>query len=199
MLFSALWAYRTLVNTTTSFTPFQLVHGVEVVLLIECEIPSLNLAVELLPNTYVEEEHLIYLAHLDEHRRDDTLANETHKKHIKSQYDKSVHPHIFAKGDLVLVYDQDHEKLGARKFEPLWHGPYIVIHVLQKGAYELVDYEGNILSSLAMGSTLRSTMCKQQCCVCSLYHVVFLKFFTLEPFHFLPLVGSIHMLIMLGA
>jgi hypothetical protein len=30
-----------------------------------------------------------------------------------------VQPRIFAKGDLVLVYDQDHDKLGAGNFEPL--------------------------------------------------------------------------------
>ena len=40
-LFSTLWAYQTSVKTTTGFTPFQLVYGLEVVLLIECEIPSL--------------------------------------------------------------------------------------------------------------------------------------------------------------
>jgi hypothetical protein len=33
--------------------------------------------------------------------------------------------------------------MGASKFEPLWYGPYIVSKVLEKGAYELVDYEGN--------------------------------------------------------
>ena len=47
-LFSALWAYRTSVKTTTGFTPFHLVYGLEVVLPIECEIPSLKIAVELL-------------------------------------------------------------------------------------------------------------------------------------------------------
>ena len=31
-LLSALWAYRTLVKTTTGFTPFQLVYGLEAVL-----------------------------------------------------------------------------------------------------------------------------------------------------------------------
>jgi transposase InsO family protein len=51
MLYPALWAYRTLVKTTTGFSPFQLVHGVELILPIECEIPSLKLAVELLPDT----------------------------------------------------------------------------------------------------------------------------------------------------
>jgi hypothetical protein len=56
MLFSALWAYQTFVKSATGFTPFQLVYGLEAILPIECEIPSLKLAVELLPNTYVEEE-----------------------------------------------------------------------------------------------------------------------------------------------
>jgi hypothetical protein len=55
-LFSALWAYQTSVKTTTGFTPFQLVYGIEAVLPIECEIPSLKLTVELLPHTSAEEE-----------------------------------------------------------------------------------------------------------------------------------------------
>ena len=47
MLYYALWAYRTAFKTTTSFSPYQLVHGVESVLPVECEIPSLKLAVEI--------------------------------------------------------------------------------------------------------------------------------------------------------
>eukprot|EP00253_Pinus_taeda_P016105 PITA_16105 len=66
MLFSALWAYRTSVKTSTGFTPFQLVYGLEAVLPIECEIPSLQIAIELLPATSEEEKHLLYLAQLDE-------------------------------------------------------------------------------------------------------------------------------------
>jgi transposase InsO family protein len=42
MLFSALWAYRTSVKTSTGFTPFQLVYGLEAVLPIECEIRHYN-------------------------------------------------------------------------------------------------------------------------------------------------------------
>jgi hypothetical protein len=61
MLFSALWAYQTSIKSATRFTPFQLVYGLEVILSIECEIPSLKLAFELLPNTSAEEERLLYL------------------------------------------------------------------------------------------------------------------------------------------
>ena len=35
--------------------------------------------------------------------------------------------------------------LGEGKFNPMWHGPYVVKRVLEKGAYELVDYEGTTL------------------------------------------------------
>jgi hypothetical protein len=55
MLFSALWAYQTSVKSSTRFTPFHLVYGLESILSIECEIPSLKLAVKLLPNTSTEE------------------------------------------------------------------------------------------------------------------------------------------------
>ena len=47
MLFPTLWAYRTLVKTTTGFTPFQSVYGLEAIFPIECEIPSLKLAAQL--------------------------------------------------------------------------------------------------------------------------------------------------------
>ena len=66
MLYPALWAYRTAVKTTTSFSPYQLVHGVEFVLSVECKIPSLKLAIELLPDTSALEERLVHLEKLDE-------------------------------------------------------------------------------------------------------------------------------------
>jgi hypothetical protein len=90
---------------------------------------------------------------------------------MKSQYEKSVHPRTFTEGDLVLVYDQAHDKLGTGKLEPLWHGPYIVKHVLHRGAYELVDYDGISLGEPGMGFTLRSTMHRTSS-MCALYTIV---------------------------
>ena len=84
----------------------------------------------------------MYLTNLDENRRDVALYNEAHKKCVKAQYDKSVQPHVFNKDDLVLTYNQRHEKIGKGKFESMWYGPFIVSKVLEKGAYELVDYDG---------------------------------------------------------
>jgi hypothetical protein len=70
MLYLALWAYRTSVKNSTNFSPFQLVHGVELILPVECEITSLKLAVELLPDTSDLERCLVHLESLDEQHRD---------------------------------------------------------------------------------------------------------------------------------
>ena len=129
-------------ETTTGFTPFQLVYGLEAILPIQCHIPYLKLVVELLPNTSTEEERFLYLTNLDETRRDASLVNEAHKKCVKAQYDKSIEPRVFNEGDLVLTYDQRHDKIGKWKFESIWYGPFIVSKVLEKGAYEIVDYDG---------------------------------------------------------
>jgi hypothetical protein len=60
------------------------VYGIEAIPSIECEIPSLKLTIELIPNTSAEEERLLYLMKLEETRHDDTLVIETLKKHVKA-------------------------------------------------------------------------------------------------------------------
>ena len=49
-----------------SFSPFQLIHGVEAVTPVECQISSLKIVIHMLPNTMKLEEHLVHLEHLDE-------------------------------------------------------------------------------------------------------------------------------------
>ena len=78
----------------------------ESILPIECEIPSLKLAIELLPDTSPLEERLVHLEQLNEQRRDALVALEVNKHRVKVQYDKSVCPRRFSEGDLVLLWDQ---------------------------------------------------------------------------------------------
>jgi hypothetical protein len=155
MLYSTLWAFRTSVKTVTGFSPFQLIYGMEAVLPIECQIPSLKLAVQLLPDTSPLEEWLVYLEQINKQCRDAALVNEAHKLKVKCQYDRSIHPQIFSEGDLVLVYDQDKDPLGAGKFKPMWFGPFIIKEVLKKGAYHLVDFGGNALAEPRNGLYLK--------------------------------------------
>ena len=104
MLYPSLWAYRTNVKIATSFSPFQLVHGVEVVTLIECEILSLKIAIHVLPDATELEERLLHLEHLNEQCRDALTTNQAHKNRVKSQYDKSIKPRIFSEGELIFLW-----------------------------------------------------------------------------------------------
>jgi hypothetical protein len=98
------------------------------------------LEIELLPNTSDLEERLLHLEHLDEKHRDASMSIKENKQCVKFWYDKYVFPRQYVDGDLVLLYDQAKEPLGVDKFNPMWHGPYIVRHFLEKGAYELEYY-----------------------------------------------------------
>ena len=115
----------------------------------------MKLAVELIRDTSVEEERFLYLNNLDETRRYASLANEAHKKCINVHYDKSIQPRAFNEGDLVLTYDQRYDKLGKEKFESMWFDPFIISKVLEKGAYELVDYDGILLGKTHNGLYLK--------------------------------------------
>jgi hypothetical protein len=79
MLYPALWEYRTSINTSIGLSHFQLVHGVDSILLIECEISSLKLAIEILLDTFNLEEHLVHLECLDEKHRDASMDIKVNK------------------------------------------------------------------------------------------------------------------------
>ena len=113
---------------------------------VECEIPSLKIDIHALPDTTELEERLLHLENMDERCRDALTANEAHKNRVKNQYDKAVNPRIFSKGELVFLWDQDKEPLGAGKFKSTWLGPYVVSKVLKKEVYKLTDFDGNKLS-----------------------------------------------------
>ena len=144
-----------LVKTITSFTLFQLAYGLESIFPIECEIPSLKLVFELLPDTSSLEERLLHLEHLDEQHRDAATMNEVHKKWVKVQYDKVVKPRVFSEGDLVLVYAQEKDALREWKFKSMWYGPFIVKKVLKKGSYALIYFDGNELAEPRNGLYLK--------------------------------------------
>ena len=127
----------------------------EAVTPIECEIPYLKIAIRVLPDTTELEEHLVHLEHLDEQHRDALTANQAHKNRVKNQYDKLIKPRFFSEGEFVLLWDQDKEPLGAGKFKAMWLGPYVVSKVLKKGAYDLIDFDGNKLPEPRNGLYLK--------------------------------------------
>ena len=63
---------------------------------------------------------------LDETRRFTALVIEAQTKWVKAHFDQTISPRTFLEGDLFLLYEQAHDKLGVGKFEPMWHGLYII-------------------------------------------------------------------------
>jgi hypothetical protein len=139
MLFSVLWYYCTIVKTTTSLTPFHLIHGFEATLPIECKIPTLRIAIEILFDTAPMEQYLLNLESLNEYRQSSLQNNEAAKKWSKATFECHVNLRLFNEGDLILSYDIAHDTLDHGKFESLWHVPYIIQHCLTKGAYILAS------------------------------------------------------------
>lgn len=92
MLFSALWAYYMATKTTIDFTLFQLVNGIALVILIECQIPMLHTVLTLHLDTTPLGYHLLHLECLNEDRQDSLQYNESHKVHTKSHFDQQVRP-----------------------------------------------------------------------------------------------------------
>ena len=90
-------------------------------------------------------QHLVYLEQLCDHKRDAITAIKTHKKCVKYQYEKYVHSDAFPEGDMVLVYEWDHDEIGYSELKLMLLGPYILRRVLNKGVDELEDIEGKIL------------------------------------------------------
>ena len=100
---SALWAYQTLVKTSTGFTPFLLVYGKEALLPLEVEIPAVKMLEKLLGHLedalserllQLQEAQLDRMSALDYYTKMQNRALERINKKIK---EKGI-----AEGDLVL-------------------------------------------------------------------------------------------------
>ena len=99
----ALWAYRTSIRTSTGATPYSLVYGMEAVLPVEVEIPSLRILREAeLEEAEWVEDHCIQLNLIDEHRLQAIHHAQCYQKRSARAYLKKVRPRSFNPGDMVL-------------------------------------------------------------------------------------------------
>nr|XP_027071991.1 uncharacterized protein LOC113696809 [Coffea arabica] len=141
----ALWAYRTTFRTPTQATPYALVYGVEAVLPLECQIPSLRIAIqEGLSGEDNVRLRLEELEALDEKRLEAQQRIECYQARLSKAFNKHVRPRSFQIGELVLAVRRPiiltHG--GQRKFTPKWDGPYVIREVYTNGSYKLVAEDG---------------------------------------------------------
>ncbi|KAA0055891.1 uncharacterized protein E6C27_scaffold438G00090 [Cucumis melo var. makuwa] len=140
----ALWAYRTAHRTSTDVTPYSLVYGVEAILPLEREIPSLRMAIqEELTTEDNARLRLQELEALEKKRLEAQQALECYQVRMSKAFDKQVRPRSFQVGDLVLVVRRHiiTTRHTGNKFTPKWDGPYIVKEVFTNGAYKIINQD----------------------------------------------------------
>ncbi|KAI3457130.1 hypothetical protein Pfo_013793 [Paulownia fortunei] len=134
-----LWAYQTMLRTTTGETPFSLVYGAEAVIPAEIgmETHRIQSYDERKNNKLIREA----LDWVDEKKEKAYLRMEAYKSRIRVGYSRKVKIRNFQVGDLVLRRADALKQTG--KLEANWEGPYKVTRVIAGGAYELEDVRGN--------------------------------------------------------
>uniref|UniRef100_A0A2N9EQZ3 Uncharacterized protein n=1 Tax=Fagus sylvatica TaxID=28930 RepID=A0A2N9EQZ3_FAGSY len=120
----ALCAYRTSVRTSVGATPYSLVYGMEAVLPVEVEIPSLRI----LSQTQLEEA--------------EWAPSTLYQRRIERAYNKKARPRTFQPGDLVLKKRNMALSDPRGKFAPSYEGPYVVKKAFSGGAIILADMDG---------------------------------------------------------
>src|SRR5512137_2358533 len=106
-LHSALWAYRTVYKTSIRTTPFRLAFGLEAVMPVEFQVPSLRIQLrERLNEKKSEEMRLAALCELEEQRLASILHMELEQRRRKAFVDRhrKGNEKMFEIGKPVLVF-----------------------------------------------------------------------------------------------
>jgi transposase InsO family protein len=126
---SVLWSLRTTPNSSTGYTPFFLLFGVEAVLQTDVRYCAPRVV------AYVEEDEEKALANaqdlLDEARDIALAGSAVYQQSLNNYHSRRVHGLSFEPGNLVLRLKQ----ASTSKLEPPWEGPYLVHEIIPGGAY----------------------------------------------------------------
>lgn len=146
MLSLALHGYRTSLHTSTRSTPFSLVYGMDVVSLVQVEIPYLMILISAkLDEAEWVQDQFDQLNLIEEKRLASIFHVQIYQKCIKRAHDKKVFPRSLKVGDLVLknILSTHTDPMG--KWTSNYEGPYVVRKVFSRGALILTTIDGEDL------------------------------------------------------
>ncbi|XP_058725708.1 uncharacterized protein LOC131597002, partial [Vicia villosa] len=120
-----------------------LVYGMEAVLPVEVEIPSLRVLMDAkLDETEWVQTRLDHLNLIEEKRLSAICHGQLYQKRIKKAYDKKIRPREFHTGDLVVRKILPIHTDPRGKWTPNYEGPYIVKKAFSGGALILTKMDG---------------------------------------------------------
>jgi transposase InsO family protein len=143
MLPFALHGYRTSVRTSTGATPYSLVYGMEAVLPVEVEIPSLRVLLDVkLDEAEWIRTRFNELSLIEERRLAAVCHGQLYQRRMKRAFDQKVRPRSYQIGDLVLKRILPPGTDNRGKWTPNYEGPYVVKKVFSGGALMLTTMDG---------------------------------------------------------
>ncbi|KAK1431626.1 hypothetical protein QVD17_08115 [Tagetes erecta] len=150
---NVLWAHRTMTKTSNGETPFSLTYGSEAMIPAEIGLPSARTL-----NAYAinnDQELRRNLDLLEERREIAAIKESKYKAKMEKEYNKKVRKCSFKQGDYVLRSNQASRAEAPGKLSPNWEGPYVVKHVVGKGAYTLSHLDGRTIPRTWNAAQLR--------------------------------------------
>ena len=146
MLPFPLHTYRTAFQTSTGATSYMLIYGMEVVMPLEVEIPSLRVLID----SELEEVEWAKVRYeqlnlTSEKRIAAICHHQLYKRRMAKSYDKKVRPWGFHEGDLVLKKILPLPGEDQSKWAPNYEGLYMVKKAFLGGASLLSRMDGEDL------------------------------------------------------
>src|SRR5438552_279023 len=140
---AALFAYRTVQNYTTKYTPFKLFYGCEAVLSIDLQETNQETNKS---TGKVLQQHIEYITENLQNIRLDARKNIGKVQENQRKYhDQKVKPIKFNIGEKVLLYESAKAKVHGDKFREKWIGPYYIHNISAPGAYKLRTMDDKII------------------------------------------------------
>ena len=135
-----LWTYRTTPHRSTGETPFSMTYGVEAVIPLETDFPTLKTSSF---NSSDNDGHLKKNLDLIEEKRENAMVQLAYyQQKLKQGYDSNVRLRPLTSGDLVLRRVVGTAKnLAWGKLGPNWEGPYRITLEAGMRAYFLEDLD----------------------------------------------------------
>jgi hypothetical protein len=158
VLSEALWAYRVSKHGAIKTTPFELVYGHEVVILLELSVQADRIMHQDIVSA--EEYNNLMMDEIDDLMENHLRALreiEKEKLQVAKAYNKKVLEKVFQVGNLVwktiLPVGSPDRRFG--KWSPNWEGPYKVIRVVLGNAYIMETLDGRLLPKALNGKYLK--------------------------------------------
>jgi hypothetical protein len=140
---SVMWSLCTTSCRATGFTTFFMVHGSEEVLPTDIDYGSPRVWACTEEGNQVALEDVI--DQLDEARNVALLRSAKYQQALRRYHERSVRPHKFHVGDLVLRRVQGSKD--RHKLSPPWEAPFVIHEVLRPRTYKIQYEDGRVVTN----------------------------------------------------